>query len=232
MELFEEELNEIEHAGIRYFLRKNPVREQEIRTNRADKIQKIKASVDEKNQYLLAHPKAKTDVALRKVIEKISVFKLNKIISCNISNRSISFETDDLALSETKKLDGCYVIKTNVSKQYLDKETAHSRYKDLAQVEFTFRTLKTTLENIRPIYVRTEENTGGHVFVASLAYMIIKYISDVTKELSYTTKFTFETLDKINFLQYTYEDKVIEIIPENLLTAQTQILKKLNIKLN
>jgi len=232
LELFEEKLIEIEHAGIRYFLRKNPVREQEIRTNREDKIQKIKALIEEKNQYLLAHPKAKTEVALRKVAEKISALKLNKIISCNLSDRSISFEIDDLALSETKKLDGCYVIKTNVSEQYLDKETAHSRYKDLAQVEFAFRTLKTTLENIRPIYVRTEENTRGHVFVASLAYMIIKYISDATKELGYTSKFTFEALDKINYLQYIYEDKVIEIPPKNLLTAQTKILEKLNIKLN
>lgn len=231
LELFEDELIEIEHAGIRYFLRKNPVRKQEIRTNRDEKIQKIRTTIEQSNQYLSAHPKAKTGVAIRKLNEKISALKLNKIISCSLSERKISMEINETALLEVQKLDGCYVIKTNVSKEYLDKETAHSRYKDLAQVEFAFRTLKTTLENIRPIYVRTEENTRGHVFVASLAYMIIKYISEATKELNHTTKFIFETLDKINYLQYTYEEKIIEIIPENLLPSQMKILEKLNIEL-
>ena len=230
LELFEDELVEIEQEGIRYILRRNPVRKQEIRNNRADKIKKITNLIEQQNQYLSEHKKAKADVALRRVTEKISALKLTKIISCNLLDRTLSYQIDEEALQKAEKLDGCYVIKTNVAKQYLDKQTAHSRYKDLAQVEYAFRTLKTTLENIRPVYVRTKENTKGHVFVASLAYMIIKYISDATTELGYSKKFIFETLDKINYLQYTYEDRKIEIIPE-LLAAQTKISEKLNIKL-
>lgn len=231
MELFENELIEIEHEGIRYFLRKNPIRQKEISANRNDKVQKIKTLVIEKNQYLLEHKKASPEVSFRRVKDKIIAYNLSKIVSCTLSERNISIEIDEIAQKEIEKLDGCYVIKTNVSKDYLDKETAHNRYKDLAQVEYAFKTLKTTLENIRPIYVRTEESTRGHIFIASLAFMIIKHITNQTEELGYTKKFVFETLDKINYLQYTYENEKIEIIPQKLLEAQSKILQKLNITL-
>ncbi len=113
----------------------------------------------------------------------------------------------------------------------MDTQTAHDRYKGLADVEFTFRTMKTTLEEIRPIYVRKEENTRGHVFVVMLAYMIIKYITDALSELNYSRKYIFESLDKINYLQYVYQEKTINIVPENLLESQKKIIDMLKIKL-
>ena len=59
--------------------------------------------------------------------------------------------------------------------------------------------MKTTLEEIRPIYVRKAENTRGHVFVVMLAYMIIKYITDALLELDYSRKFIFEIVINIKF---------------------------------
>ena len=109
-------------------------------------------------------------------------------------------------------MDGCYVVKTDVPEEIIDTQTAHDRYKDLANVEFAFRTMKTTLEEIRPVYVRKEENTRGHVFVVMLAYMIIKYITDALAELNFSRKYIFESLDKINYLQYEHEGKKINIV--------------------
>jgi hypothetical protein len=50
-------------------------------------------------------------------------------------------------------LDGCYVIKTDLSDKVATAETIHDRYKDLAQVERAFRTFKSGLE-VRPAFVR------------------------------------------------------------------------------
>ena len=50
---------------------------------------------------------------------------------------------------------------------------AHQRYKDLAQVEYGFRTIKTGLWETRPVYVRKEERTRAHVFVVMLSYIIV-----------------------------------------------------------
>jgi transposase len=51
-----------------------------------------------------------------------------------------------------------------------------TNYIELAKVEFAFRTMKTTLEEIRPIFVHKQERTRGHAFVAILAFIIVKYI--------------------------------------------------------
>ncbi|EQD63828.1 transposase IS4 family protein, partial [mine drainage metagenome] len=64
MELFTEKLCEIEHEGIRYILRKNPVREKEIQDSRNGKVEKIRNIVDERNKYLSDHPKANVSTAV------------------------------------------------------------------------------------------------------------------------------------------------------------------------
>jgi len=138
---------------------------------------------------------------------------------------------DTQAHEKAEELDGCYVVKTNVPEENLNTQAAHDRYKDLANVEFAFRTMKTTLEEIRPIFVRKAENTRGHVFVAMLAYMIIKYITDALSELNYSRKYIFESLDKINYLQYVHEGEIINTVPEELLPCQKKILETLKIKL-
>jgi len=54
----------------------------------------------------------------------------------------------------------------------LETQTAHDRYKDLAHVEHDFRTLKTGWLEVRPIFVRKESRTRGHVFVCLLAWKL------------------------------------------------------------
>ncbi|MDO9152323.1 MAG: hypothetical protein Q7U47_01190 [Paludibacter sp.] len=110
-------------------------------------------------------------------------------------------------------------------------KTIHDRYKDLAKVEFAFRTMKTTLEKIRPIFVRKQERTKGHVFVAMLTYMIVKYFTDECATLNYTREFIIESLDKINYLQYTLEQKTVNVLPQNLLPHQKEMIDKLKIEL-
>jgi len=41
------------------------------------------------------------------------------------------------------KLDGCYVLKSDLAEQSATKETIHDRYKDLTLVESAFRSSKT-----------------------------------------------------------------------------------------
>ena len=78
--------------------------------------------------------------------------------------------------AEHTKLDGCYVIKTNLPVDRADKDIVHSRYKDLAQVEWAFRTSKTVLE-MRPVYVRRESRTRGHALVVMFAYRLIQELA-------------------------------------------------------
>ncbi len=233
LELFDKEIVEVQEAedDTRYILRRNPVRAEELKKSRDSKIEYIIELVNQKNLYLTEHPKARTEVAYRKIEEKISALKLKTIINTKVEQRTITIETDETNQSKEEELDGCYVVKTDVPKESLDARKAHDRYKDLAKVEFAFRTMKTTLEKIRPIFVRKEKRTRGHVFVAMLAYLIVKYLTDKLTQLNLTRQFVIESLDKIHYIEYQYEKKTITIVPKNLLPHQKQIIDQLEIKL-
>ena len=92
------------------------------------------------------------------------------------------------ALEEVSRLDGCYVIKTDLPQSAASKQVVHDRYKDLAQVEQAFRTCKTAHLETRPIYVRTAAHTRGHVLVVMLAYLIRRELSQAWSSLDVTVE--------------------------------------------
>jgi len=220
LELFDEELVEIEDKGIRYILRRNPQRVKEIEEVRNSKLARLSREIAKQNKYLLEHSRAKINVAVKKINDLIRQLKLDKIVQCTCEGRQLSYETDNEQLKEISRFDGCYALKTDVPKEVADKELVHDRYKDLAKVEEAFRTFKTGLEEIRPIYVRKELRTRGHVFVCMLAYLVIKHVWEKTKYLGYTREFIFESLDAISYVVYNYEGKEIKRLPSNFLDHQ------------
>jgi len=61
------------------------------------------------------------------------------------------------------------VLETDVARETMDASTVDARYRDLQRVERDFQTMKTGLLERRPIFVRKERRTRGHVFAAMLA---------------------------------------------------------------
>ena len=64
----------------------------------------------------------------------------------------------------------------------------HDRYKDLTLVEQAFRTCKTAHLEARPIYVRTEDHTRGHVLAVMLAYLVRRELSRAWAALDVTVE--------------------------------------------
>ncbi|KKO20537.1 MAG: hypothetical protein BROFUL_00739, partial [Candidatus Brocadia fulgida] len=56
--LFEEKLCEIKSEGVRYILRRNPIRAEEMAKTRMSKLQHMGNYIEKKNSYLKEHPKA------------------------------------------------------------------------------------------------------------------------------------------------------------------------------
>ena len=232
LSLFEDEIIEVEGENKeRYILRRNKIRAEELAQNREERIKRVIEYIGEKNKYLKEHPKAKVNVAQRNINNEITKLKLNSIVSIDINGREFLFKIDEIKKREQGELDGCYVVKTEAAKDILDKKTAHDRYKDLALVESAFRTMKTTIEELRPIFVRKEERTRGHVFVVMLAYMITKYISDRVCNLGYTRKFAIESLDKIQNIEYNFKGSKIYVPPKCLPEHQKKILKAIDVEI-
>ena len=89
------------------------------------------------------------------------------------------------------------------------KETIHSRYKDLALVEWAFRTSKTVSLEVRPVHVRTASHTRGHVFVVMLAYLIVAELARCWRELEVTVNEGIRQLDTLCATQLLVKGKMI-----------------------
>jgi hypothetical protein len=178
MDLFDQELAEVlTEEGIRYVLRRHPVRAQEVRDTRHAKLATLQAQVAKQNQYLTAHPRAKAQGAVQKLVARAKTLRIADWVTLTIEERTITLTVQPRAQQEAAKLDGCSALKTDLTPHQAPKELVHDRYKDLASVEHAFRTCKTAHLEVRPIFLRREARTRAHAFVVMLAYQIIRYLA-------------------------------------------------------
>jgi len=193
--LFDEHLCEVEQNGVRYILRRNPQRAKEMAATRASKLSALQRLADEQSRYLAEHPRADRHTAWQKVIEKGDRLGVSDMVTVTASDRCVTVKVDTDYIAYIAELDGCYALKSNLPAAVASKEIIHDRYKDLTLVERAFRTCKTTHLEVRPVYVRTEANTRGHVLVVMLAYLIVRELRRAWNNLDLTVE---EGLDKLN----------------------------------
>jgi transposase len=188
MELFAAEVCEVEREGVRYVLRRNPFRAEQLAASRADKQAAVEQLRQDRNRYLDKHPRAKVATAEKVLRVKITQLKIHAWLQMEAEGRTLKLTVNQPALEEASRLDGCYVIKTDLPESAASKQVVHDRYKDLTQVEQAFRTCKTAHLEMRPIHVRTAEHTRGHVLVVMLAYLIRRELSRAWVSLDVTVE--------------------------------------------
>ena len=198
MELFTEKFCESTHENIRYILRRNPVRAREIQDSRNRKIEKIRSITDERNRYLSEHPKADVSTAINIINERIEKLKVSGFMVIEAKDRVLTVKIDEKLLKDESHLDGCYVIRSNIPVDQGSMDTIHQRYKDLANVEWAFRTMKSDTIELRPILVRKKSRTSAHVFIAMLSYIIEKHLREKWIDLNVTVEEGIHELSSIN----------------------------------
>jgi hypothetical protein len=179
---------------VRYIYRRNPQRAKETMDARKERLAKAQEKVDYHNAHLLERPKTKLRSAKKAICAYLRKLFLDEWVKVDSDGRHIALVVDEDALAEKAKFDGYYVIKTNLCDEKIPLRTVFERYKDLAMVEWAFRTSKTTHLNLRPIYVRNAANTRGHVFVVMLAYILVRELSRAWNTLNFTVE---EGLDEL-----------------------------------
>ncbi len=135
------------------------------------------------------------------------------------------------ALDEVSRLDGCYVLKTDLPAIAAATQVVHDRYKDLAQVEQAFRTCKTAHLETRPIYVRTADHTRGHVLVVMLAYLIRRELSRAWISLDVTVEEGLHQLQTLCSTEINLEGGGSCLRIPTPTVASRALLKALNIRM-
>lgn len=231
MGLFDDRVCEVQSEGIRYILRRNPYRAAQMKQSRLDKGDCVEKLVVAKNQYLKDHPRAKMETAIKAIRKKTEKLKIDKWLKVYATERILALEVDEALLAQQSRLDGCYVIKTDLSPEFADTVTVHDRYRDLTQVEKAFRTCKTSMLEIRPVFVRTEKNTRGHALVVMLAYLIARYLQKAWSQFDVTVEEGLHQLSTLSTIEMTVKNKGQCLkIPEPRQESQ-QLLEALKIRM-
>ena len=130
-------------------------------------------------------------------------------------------------LQREQRLEGKYVIAT--SEQNIDAQEAVALYKQLTEVERSFRHLKDVL-GLRPIYHQIAPRVRGHIFVAALALLLQTLLDQRLREADVDLSAT-EALQAVETIRHvTFKVQQQRRSGVSAASARAhQVLKALNI---
>jgi hypothetical protein len=98
--------------------------------------------------------------------------KVAKHFILSITDDTFGFTRNTDAIEAEARLDGFYVIRTNLDQTTLAASDVVRVYKSLSQAERAFRSIKTVDLEIRPIHHRLPDRVRAHVLLCMLAYYL------------------------------------------------------------
>jgi hypothetical protein len=240
MGLFSEQVVEVEADGLRYVLRKNDDEAARVHHRLEDKLTRLNQKIKQRNEKVTASPRCKPESGLAKMRQWIARHKLASFIQPRLDARELRIDIDEAAREQAMLLAGCYAIVTDVAKTGMATQDVHDNYMRLQKVERDFRTMKTGLLEVRPVFVRKEGRTRGHVFCSMLALKIAREMERCLRTAFGTTDTNAEAvtlpdaltaLGRLCLLQYNVDgDHTFTRLPVPN-PIQTEILKALAVSL-
>jgi transposase len=227
LELFEDKPAEVEVGGKRYVLRCNPQTQARERARRADQWARVQAKITARNQQVEQKPRSKPDSSLKRAQGLLTRYRLQGWVKVELAGRKVVWTEDVAARQKQAELDGCYVIESDVPKVVADTQQVHDRYLDLTRVERDFRTLKTGLLELRPIFLRKEGRTRGHALVCLLALKLARELDRRLAPLGLTVEDGLEQLKAVRLVRLGDSELELWRLPSSYPPAQTEVLEAL-----
>jgi hypothetical protein len=173
-EWFTSHVYAVQHGPVRLVLRRSEAVRDKAQRRRADKLAKLHALITARNAFVHTAKRAQPAAGLRTLQAWVTRHKLAGWVQLSLQEGDIIATVDEAAQTEASGFDGCYVLETDVPQTVLEAQAVHDRYRDLHEVEQDFRTMKTGLLEVRPIFVRKAPRTRAHVLVTMLALKVVR----------------------------------------------------------
>lgn len=227
LELFEDKPAEVEWEGKRYVLRCNPQTQARERARRADQWARVQAKITARNQQVEQKPRCDAKSSLKQAQGLLARYRLQAWVKVELAGRQVVWTEDSAAREQQAQLDGCYVIESDLPKEVASTQQVHDRYLDLTQVERDFRTLKTGLLELRPIFLRKEGRTRGHAVVCLLALKLARELDRRLAPLGLTVEDGLERLKAVRLVRLGDSEVELWRLPTSYPAAQTEVLEVL-----
>jgi plasmid stabilization system protein ParE len=216
LELFAEQIYEVEVNVIRYILRNNPEETRRIQHRLEDKLAKLHLKIAKRNERVEKSSRCKPEAGLALLKQWMSRHKIASLVELKLEERKIVASVNQQAKLRSLELAGCYVLVSNVATDKLSAQEVHDSYMALQKVERDFRTMKTGLLEIRPVFVRKESRTRGHVFCSMLALKLSRELESRLAAVFGTTdadryavtvQDSLASLSRLTLLYYKLDEK-------------------------
>jgi transposase len=229
LNLFDEKICEVEYGKKRLILKRNPFQQEKSQIGRKQRIEKVIEAGKKKVLSLKKNKRANAKKSYDSLIVMVHRYCLTDVINVELKGRQLTVEIHQNALAEAERLDGCYAIITDLPKKEFSAEVIHQRYKDLKFVEDAFRTLKTTLLEVRPVWHRRADRTKAHVFLCMLSLLLTIEFKKGIKNLDFALEEAIAALDCITVATVHIGRERIQKLPQHLRGDQKAILKALQL---
>ena len=227
LELFEDKPAEVEVETKRYILRCNPQTQARERARRADQWARVQAKLTARNQLVEQKPRSDPQSSLRQAQALLTRYRLQGWVKVALAGRKVVWTEDRVARQQQAELDGCYVLESDLPKAAADTQQVHDRYLDLTRVERDFRTLKTGLLQLRPIFLRKEGRTRGHALVCLLALKLARELDRRLAPLGLTVEDGLERLKAVRLVRLGNSEMELWRLPASYPPAQSEVLAAL-----
>jgi len=181
------EITSSDYPGERLVVCRNPVLAKERARKRGEllaaterALSRIAMATRRKRRPLRG--KAEIGLEVGKVIDK---HKMAKHFEITIAEDSFTHRRREQAIAAETRLDGLYVIRSNLPKEAMSAEDLVASYKSLAQVERAFRAMKSVDLRIRPVYHWLAPRVRAHLFLCMLAYHVEWHMCERLKPILY-----------------------------------------------
>lgn len=121
-----------------------------------------------------------------KVGKVLGKFKMAKHFHLNITDTTLTISRDTDRIDAEAALDGIYVLRTTATPTEFSTDAVIGAYKNLAQVERDFRSLKAIDLDLRPIHHRLDDRVKAHVLICMLAAYLTWHMRKALAPLTFT----------------------------------------------
>ena len=174
LELFDHQnLAEVEREGERYVLCHNPQRLEQDRATRLRLLERTEEKLESIRKNVAAGRYKKKDAIARRLYRWLDRWSMGRFFDVEYGEGVFSYRQIEEEIERYARLDGCYVIRSNIEKEKQTTAGLRERYKNLQFVEQAFRAMKTTDIQVRPIRHFNEPQVRGHIFACFLAYRVV-----------------------------------------------------------
>jgi hypothetical protein len=193
-------LAEISHPdfpGERLVCCRNPALAAERARKRTELLAATQVELDKVGRLVEAGKlagAAKIGVRVGKVLGK---FKVAKHFTLDISDTTFGYARRQAQIDAEAALDGIYVIRTSVGTDRLDAAGVVQAYKQLANLERDFRSLKSIDLQLRPIHHHLDGRVRAHVLVCMLACYLVWHLRQALAPLCFTDQAPPERTDPV-----------------------------------